>query len=239
MNNTHDLINSYNQIHSTTDKLLEMPSFYTWVLDKMGIPKNARLLDIATGTGMLVKFAEEMGIDAIGLDIAYEALQKGKTCYHFNKPVLGDGQNLPFDDGEFPFVANIGSLEHFPDITRGIHEIVRVMTDDGIAAIFLPNSYYLGDILKTVMLDGNPPNHNQMIDRFATINEWKNLLEKNGLVVKKVHRYNLLFPQTKEDWKYLRDRPRRFLGILISPFIPFNLSYSFLYICRKKQAEDK
>ena len=220
-------------MHSQTDKLLEMPSFYEWILDKLGVSSGKKLLDVATGTGSLLNSAQRRHVNAIGIDISIKAIEKAKPAMDEPKLVLSDGEKLPFEIESFDYATNIGSLEHFLNPDQGVQEISRVLRDNGKAAIFLPNSYYLGDILTTVLLHGDNPSHNQVVDRFAAKNEWLKLLENNGLIVRKVFRYNYLFPRTKNDWKYLRNRPKKILGILISPFIPINLSYSFLYICEK------
>jgi hypothetical protein len=83
------------------------------------------------------------------------------------------------------------------------------------------------------MLHGNGPSHDQPIDRFATKNEWRKLIENNGLTIQKIFHHNILFPRTKRDWGYLLKRPKKILAFFLSPFIPKNLSYSFLYICRR------
>jgi len=231
--NRQKVIESYNDIHSRTEKLLEMPSFYEWILDKLGVSPNNKFLDVATGAGSLIKCAQSRGVAAYGMDISAKALEKAASIVPASNLLLSDGEKLPFADASFDYVTNIGSLEHFihPDI--GVSEIHRVLKDSGKAAIFLPNSYYLGDILTSVLLKGKGPSHNQAIDRFAAKKEWAKLLEQNGLSVKKVYKYNFLFPRSRADWRYIKSRPKKIFGVILSPFIPFNLSYSFLYICEK------
>jgi len=235
LNTQQKVIESYNDIHSHTEKLLEMPSFYEWILNKLDVSPQKKLLDIATGSGSLLNYSKARNLDALGIDISIKAIEKAVST--ISKPILSvsDGEKLPFDDASFDYVTNIGSLEHFihPDI--GIREIRRVLKSSGKSAIFLPNSYYLGDIVTNVMLQGKGPSHNQIIDRFATKYEWGELIEKNGLSVRKIYRYNFLFPRTWKDWLYIKNRPKKIFGILLSPFIPTNLSYSFLFICTKEQ----
>jgi len=231
--NRQKVIESYNEIHSQTEKLLEMPSFYEWILDKLGVSPNKQFLDVATGAGSLIKCAQTRGLAAYGMDISAKAIEKAASMFSASRLVLSDGENLPFADASFDYVTNIGSLEHFINPDIGVSEIRRVLKDTGKAAIFLPNSFYLGDILTSVLLKGEGPSHNQAIDRFAAKNEWAELLQHNGLTVKKVYKYNFLFPRSREDWRYIKSRPKKIFGVILSPFIPFNLSYSFLYICEK------
>lgn len=234
MNSRQEIIKSYNQIHSQSEKLLEMPSFYEWILDKLGVSANSSLLDIATGAGTLVKYALQRGVEATGIDISIEAVRKAIADTVNLNIQLADGEELPFKNRRFDYVTNIGSLEHFIQPEKGLWEMHRVLKDTGKAGIFVPNSYYLGDIVTHVMFHGNAPSHNQIIERFATKNEWSSLFNQNGFSVMKIFYYNFFFPRNFQDWKFIRHRPKKILGALVSPLIPRNLSYSFYFICQKK-----
>lgn len=236
-NNKKKIIDSYNKIYHESKRLLEMPSFYTWVLGHLHPEANKSLLDVATGFGSLPLFARELKLNATGVDISFHAIKQAKS-YKNDQLAVCDGEVLPFTENSFDYVTNLGSLEHFMHPSMGIQEIQRVLKPLGKAAIFLPNSYYLVDIIRNVVMKGYGPTHNQPIERFATINEWKDLIENNGLKTLKIFRYNILFPRSKEDWNYIKTKPKRLLASIASPFIPFNLSYSFLYICEKPDAHE-
>ena len=225
------VIESYNKIYLESNRLLEMPSFYLWVLNRLKIKPDRSLLDIATGFGTLPYLAEEYDVKAIGTDISLQAIKRAKKLGE--KFFVCDGEALPFPESSFDYATNLGSLEHFLNPSKGIREICRVLKPNGGAAIFLPNSYYLIDIFRNVLLKGYGPSHNQSIERFATINEWGDLIEENGLSIIKIYRYNMLFPRSRGDWKYLKGKPKRLIASLLAPLIPKNLSYSFLYICGK------
>jgi ubiquinone/menaquinone biosynthesis C-methylase UbiE len=226
------MIDSYNQIFDESNRLLEMPSFYSWVLDQLNPESNKKLLDIATGLGTLPKIAKDRNLCTVGVDISKQAVKQAinfVNCPFF----VCDGEKLPFSSESFDYITNLGSLEHFVNPSEGIQEIYRVLKINGKAAIYLPNSYYLVDIIRNVLLKGYGPSHNQPIERFATVNEWADLIKLCGLSIKKMLNYNILFPRSRDDWSYIRMRPKRLIASLLSPFIPFNLSYSFLYICEK------
>lgn len=228
----NQVIHSYNNIYQVSERLLEMPSYYSWVLKRLNVMPGKKLLDIATGFGTLPLLAEKHQLQATGVDISNQAIKRA-IAQGAKRVLVCDGEMLPFPSSSFEYATNLGSLEHFVNPTKGIQEIYRILRPDGKAAIFLPNSYYLVDIIRNVLGKGYGPTHNQPIERFATINEWGDLIKDNGLTIKKVYRYNFLFPRNFQDWKYMIAKPKRFIASLLSPFIPFNLSYSFLYICEK------
>lgn len=192
---------------------------------------GARLLDVACGEGVLVRYAEARGLYAVGIDIARRAAQLAQQ-YTSGRIVVGEGEALPFNDSTFDIVTNLGSLEHFLDPEQGVREMRRVLRAGGVAAVLLPNSYYLADIIWHVWRTGYGPNHKQPLERFATYGEWRDLLEGKGFHVERSYKYNFFFPRSKEDWQWYRQHPRKFMYLAVAPLMPFHLSYSFLYVCR-------
>jgi hypothetical protein len=53
------------------------------------------------------------------------------------------------------------------------------------------------------------------------------------LEVVRGYKYNFRFPRSASDWGWYRRHPRKFLNLLLAPVTPFNLSYHFLFICRR------
>ena len=131
------------------------------------------------------------------------------------------------------YLTNLGSLEHFVDPHKGVREMVRVLRPDGVAAIVLPNAFYAVDLIWWVWRKGRSASHKQPIERFAACEDWRELLEADGLKVAKRFRYNFMFPRSRLDWKWYRRFPTKLLDLIASPFIPFHFSFSFLYLCRK------
>ena len=228
-----EIVKSYNEIHASTNRLLETLSFYRWVLKKLDTEPGAELLDIATGLGRLLEVANEFGLWGYGVDISIKAVERARAEHNQSCICVGDGETLPFKDSSFDYVTNLGSLEHFLDIRAGVKEMCRVLKRNGLAAVFLPNSYYLVDIIRDVWWRGYGPSHGQIVERFATKLEWRDILVANGLTVIQTYKYNFFFPKNKLDWQAIKSHPYRILRPLIAPLIPFNLSYSFLFICKR------
>lgn len=78
--------------------------------------------------------------------------------------------------------------------------------------MLLPNAYYSGDLWR-VIRTGRGPDHHQAIDRFATCEEWRDLLVAAGLRVERVERWD-----KGKLWKRL---------------LPFHLAYHFLYLATR------
>ncbi len=224
---------AYDARFQNSNSLRDSDSFYVWVIRKLKAQPRKRLLDIACGSGRLLYHANKAELQSIGVDFSSEALRLEHAIAPESRLILADGQYLPLADDSIDYVTNLGSLEHFEDMNRGVQEIVRVMRASGLAAIFLPNAFYAADLIWWIWRKGRSPSHKQVIERFAAFADWHELLENNGLKVYKSYKYNFMFPRSRLDWDYYRRFPRKLLNLAISPLIPFNFSYSFLYLCRK------
>ena len=218
--------------------LRDSDAFYRWVLDVLDLPAESSLLDVACGEGHLLRFAEQRGLDCHGVDISPEAIRVAGRELKRTNLLVANGEELPLPSERFDAVISLGSLEHYLSPARGAREIRRVMKPDGVAAIFLPNSYYLVDIIWRVWRTGYGPDHHQVEQRFATVREWHHFLEGQGLQVLRTYKYNFKFPRSRSDLQWYRDNPRKILNLLAAPFMPPNLSYSHLFVCRRGKPDD-
>ncbi|MFH1423023.1 MAG: class I SAM-dependent methyltransferase [Planctomycetota bacterium] len=191
----------------------EKDRFYSWIIKISRVNQNASVLDVGCGLGLLLRETENLSQNLFGVDISEVAIKKAVANGINAQFVVAEGENLPFPSGYFDFVFNLGSLEHFLKPETSLSEMARILKTDGTCVIMLPNSFYSGHIWRVVRT-GLGPTHHQALERFATLNEWRILIESNGFVVEKVKKYNKF-----KLWKTL---------------LPFNLAYAFIYFCRKK-----
>ena len=212
--------------------LQDSDSAYAWALSRLAPRAGATLLDVACGEGALLRHAVARGLAACGVDFSEGALRRAQLAAPKARLALANGERLPFADGSFDYVTCLGSLEHYLDPWRGASEIARVLAPGGRAAILLPNAYYLADIVWHVWRTGRGPDHRQVIQRFAAAREWADYLTMMGLPVQATMRCNPRFPRTRVDWRWYRSNPRRLLYLVAGALTPFNLSASFLYLCR-------
>jgi ubiquinone/menaquinone biosynthesis C-methylase UbiE len=230
---THEVVDDYNSFYTEEGKLRESDAFYRWVLNKLSPHEQLNLLDVACGEGHLLKFAADRNIFCYGLDFSNRALRIVRKNAEQCVALQANGELLPFVNESFDYVTNLGSLEHFVNPDLGLQEMRRVLKLGGLAALILPNSYYLLDIIWHVWRRGYPVSHRQLIERFATYGEWRDLIEINGLRVLKTYKYNRCWPRSFQDWKWYKKRSKQLLSVLASPLTPLNLSYSFLFICKR------
>ena len=221
----------YEDFHSRIC-LKESGKFNRWLLRILRPLSQERLLDIACGGGYLVSEANKCNLSAFGVDISEKVLQVAAGHTNKERLFVADAEHLPCQSASFDIITCLGSLEHFLHPEMALKELLRVAKDDACLCIFVPN-LFSWDNIEWVRKTGKPPTHGQELERFATREQWQNLLEANGVEVKKTVKYNG-FPKLFEikngkiKIKSLRKFFRRF-------FIPFNLCSSFIFICAKKK----
>jgi len=229
-----DLSRAYDEIYSHPGRMGDSDALYHWVLDRLAASPGKTLLDVGCGEGRLIRIAGERGLIPFGIDLSPIGVSTARITVGREIITLGNGERLPFPDCSFDYLTNIGSLEHFPNPDNGLQEMRRVLKDTGMAALLLPNSYYLADILWHVWRTGYGPSHKQVLERFATYREWYDFIASNGFKVIRAFKYNFRFPRSKADLDWYLRNPGKMLYLALAPFVPFNLSNHFLYLCTRR-----
>lgn len=226
--------NNYDNLYSEHN-LSQMESFYIWFYNKIGKIHDGNLLDIACGEGEFLNICNKKGISTFGIDISHIATKNAKKNTNKNSQFsVSTGENLPFKNDFFDFVSNIGSLEHFENLPKGVCEMSRVLKKEGRAFILVPNTFSLTTNIWNVIKKGEISIDDQPTQRYGTRNDWENLIKSGNFEITKVLKYERPFPKTKDDLIYYIKKPKELIRLLISPFIPKNLCWCFLFICEKK-----
>jgi demethylmenaquinone methyltransferase/2-methoxy-6-polyprenyl-1,4-benzoquinol methylase len=129
----------FDQAAPDYDWLSGLLSFWTdrryrrMALSRAGLKPGMKLLDIATGTGLVVKAALELGLspeDICGVDPSQGMLQQNRA----RNPVTllqGRGEKLPFPEASFDFVSMGYALRHVEDLRVLFKELQRVIRPGG------------------------------------------------------------------------------------------------------------
>ena len=119
-----------------------------FALRRAGLRPGMKVLDVATGTGLLAQAALEVGIpasDLTGLDPSKGMLEQ--NCRrHPIRLLQGIGEALPFYDATFDFVLMGYALRHVEDLVQLFAEFRRVLRRPGrvlILEITRPSSLAL------------------------------------------------------------------------------------------------
>lgn len=112
------------------------------VVKIVGNKQPENILDIATGTGDLaINLAATNAKEIIGLDISNGMLEVGrkkitsKKLENIISMVIGDSENLPFEDNTFDAITVAFGVRNFENLEKGLSEILRVLKPNGIFVI--------------------------------------------------------------------------------------------------------
>lgn len=103
---------------------------------ELGDRTSARVLDVATGTGDVAFEIRKAGVpEVVGLDVSIGMIEEArrKATKHRDGVsfVVGDGMNLPFEEGSFDAVTISFGLRNMPDYAAAVREMARVLKPGG------------------------------------------------------------------------------------------------------------
>lgn len=175
------------------------------VIQIIGENKPKTLLDIATGTGDLaIMMAELKPEKIVGLDISEGMLEVGKQKVAAKKldglidMVLGDSENIPFDDNYFDAITVSFGVRNFENLDKGLQEILRVLKPRGVFTVLetavptktpykqgyqIHSKYILPLVGKLFSKDKTAYSYlSESANAFPYGKAFNNILEKNGFI---------------------------------------------------------
>lgn len=155
-----------------------------WGLSHVSFNEGMTMLDIGCGGGATLQrlLKRSSNAKAYGIDISEESVAKAKEV---NKELLdeqvficqGTASQLPFEDATFDLVTAVETVYFWPDLSKCLKEVRRVLKHDGQFAIMVevPDP----DSMWTKVVEGMTA---------YTPDELKSLLDDAGFTHTAVHR---------------------------------------------------
>ncbi len=109
--------------------------------------KSRKTLDLGCGYGYTLKEFSENGFsDLTGIDTEDSYLEETRKKVSDNVKVLkASGEKLPFTNETFGFINMSELIEHVNNPSLVLMEVKRVLKNDGVAYISVPNRFSLRD----------------------------------------------------------------------------------------------
>lgn len=197
-----------------------------------GILPGARVLDIGTGTGVVVEAAQATaGPDAvvIGVDASVPMVIEGRRARPGLRLAAAQVIDLPFRDGRFDVVTAAFVLSHFTRLDTAMFDILRVLAPGGRVAFSvwgeredefqrtwreMVEQVATKQLLSSAMQDVMP-----WEDRFRDPRRLEETLRETGLRPVRVERRQYRFEMSLEDYVTSREvaASGRFLRDMLGP----------------------
>jgi ubiquinone/menaquinone biosynthesis C-methylase UbiE len=116
------------------------------LLRYLNIKSSDKILDAGCGEGFYVMLLNELyGCQVVGLDNDPEILNRARKWVGEKEGVefiIGDVTKLPFENESFDKIILSEVLEHVPDDKMALSEIHRVLKNNGVLVVTVPNHDY-------------------------------------------------------------------------------------------------
>jgi ubiquinone/menaquinone biosynthesis C-methylase UbiE len=105
------------------------------------IPPDCRILDVGCGSGWAIYKMSRYAVKGrlMGIDISLAMVAKANSSYGEPNRVTflhGDAEQIPLEDNSFDLVVSFESVFFWPDLSKALIEIHRVLASDGRIVIF-------------------------------------------------------------------------------------------------------
>ena len=100
------------------------------ILQKGGIRKGAKVLDVACGTGVLFSDYESLGTEFVAVDISENMVKKAKEKFPKAEVICGDATTYDFGN-DFDAVMIYNAFPHFDEPQRLIENLAKSLKKSG------------------------------------------------------------------------------------------------------------
>ena len=108
------------------------PRWRAAMIDAVDPRPGQRILDVATGTGMVAAALARRGAHVTGLDQSDAMLDAARARHGFDVEFIrGEAERLPFDDASFDALTFTYLLRYVDDPARTMRELARVVAPGG------------------------------------------------------------------------------------------------------------
>ena len=197
--------------------------------DCLSYKKDIDILDIGCGDGRYLLEKRRYGCNCFGVDINKEALDKLKKADSNITVYCGNLWEAKFPDNHFDIVNLSSVLEHIVDIDTLLQEINRILKEEGVLRIQVPNSSSMTyKIFGKYWMGLDVPRHvytfsiNNLKLLFKKVNfkvgSYRTVENSYDFICSIIYVYNSIFKKKCEIMKCSNVWDNELLKLLFSPY---------------------
>jgi 2-polyprenyl-3-methyl-5-hydroxy-6-metoxy-1,4-benzoquinol methylase len=158
------------------------PLWKRWVKVIQKLIPSGRLLDIGCGEGYFLEFAERY-YETYGMDISEYCIKEAMKRTKKSRLSQGDIFKLNYSDEYFDVVTCFDILEHVENYDSAVDECKRILKEEGIFVVRVPNTSSFGlKWKKQNWFAYKDKTHVSLLHKKV----WLELLEKHGFEIKEI-----------------------------------------------------
>lgn len=104
------------------------------ILEKGGIRKGIKVLDVACGTGVLFPDYQKIGADITGIDISENMVKTAREKFPDVKIICGDATDFSFEE-KFDAIMIYNAFPHFDEPEKLINNLAEALNSNGRLSI--------------------------------------------------------------------------------------------------------
>lgn len=153
-----------------------------WIRAALQFKEARSLLDVGCSLGYVIEGGQRLGLRSAGIDISKHAVevcqQRGYTAH------VATLEAMPFEPGAFDVVVMKHVLEHSHLPKAVLGEVARVLTEQGVVLIAVPDvSYWKGSVFRRTYRYFRPDDLGQQHHVYFSIQTLTRLLVACGFTV--------------------------------------------------------
>jgi len=134
------------------------------------------ILEVGCGTAKWIQSLDYKNLNVLGMDLSFEMLKIPKSDWHDLKLLNADANYIPLKDNFFDLVFCVNAIHHFPDKALFLKECNRILSKNGIIAVFGVDPHVDKDWYVYKYFNGVYEND---LKRFLSNDQLKELLSQN------------------------------------------------------------
>ena len=159
-------------------------SFNEEIYGLVTLKTGDNILDVACGNGRLIHMlSQKEEINAYGIDLSEEMIKTAKRNHPNINFVVGNSENLPFEENSFDLITVSCAFHHFEKPAIFMKEAYRILKKGGILLIAEPIWYFpirnIANLIFPFLKTGDV--------RIYSQKELQDFLIKNHFYISKIH----------------------------------------------------